>query len=347
MPKVFLTTLAIVLIGFAPRVEAEVIVADTVRYELLNSSDIIEPGNHLTWDLSLDRNDHLEVAVQLNAENTSGMGAFVCPREEYIKFIQGGTPRYCNGVQSGEYQLNFAYQAPYSGSYILFIDNSHSVYSSKQTITKATITQKTPEEFRSVMTSSLGEIMTAMHESYIFDDFNIFIAPCGQENAFSHGDTGDITICTELFFKLSQSDHPGAILGVFFHEIGHTLLNLWDLPGWRNEQMVDEFSTIVLLAAGEREALEQTIKFFSGHDPIAQAVIAQTQNTPHPLSVQRMRNIGEIIDYPDDYMRRWARLFYQHAKTETLRSELKSTDKYSYPQIAREMLAHRGALEPN
>jgi hypothetical protein len=77
-----------------------------------------------------------------------------------------------------------------------------------------------------------------------FLDFNIYFKYCGQENAFS---TPDIIICNEYVAKLVNGNHEGALPWIFFHEVGHSLLRLWDYPLWDNEDAADEFATVLLL----------------------------------------------------------------------------------------------------
>jgi hypothetical protein len=324
---------------------AEIVIPDTMRLKIYNQTHTVQPGNRLQWDLSFNRNDIYEVSVKLLPDSVPGIGAFICPQAEYRKYLNGQTPRNCNGVQRGEYELSFAYQAPFSGPYVFFLDNSFSVFSQKTAAVDLVATVPMTEEFRATMTNALGSMMDGLHAAFIFPDFDISVAPCGEENAFSEGATGNVTFCSELLFKLIDSGNSGAIMAVLSHELGHTLLNLWGEPGWRNEQAADEFATVFLLRSGGHELVEQSISFFAGKDPIAEAVIAQYANSPHPLSVQRMRNIAEIIDNPDDYMRRWTKVFYDHAQTAALQSEIDSPDQYSNPALARAILRERMATK--
>ena len=322
---------------------AEIRISETMRMKIPLSSDqfVLEPGGRLQWDLPLNRNDAYEVSVRLSPDSVPGIGAFFCPQAEYQKYLAGGTPRFCNGVQRGENELSFSYQAPFSGAYVFFLDNSFSVFSQKTVAVDVIATLPTPPEFRATMTNTLGGLMDGLRAAFIFPEFDMNVGPCGQENAFSNGANGDVTFCSELLFQLMDSGNSGAIMSVLAHELGHTLLNLWGEPGWRNEQAADEFATVFLLQSGGKELLEQSLSFFAGKDPIAEAYFAQSQNSPHPLSIQRMRNISDIIDHPDDYMRRWTKVFYEHAQIAALQSEIDAPDQYSNVALARSILRQR------
>ncbi|MGI0493925.1 DUF4344 domain-containing metallopeptidase [Alkalinema pantanalense CENA528] len=95
-------------------------------------------------------------------------------------------------------------------------------------------------------------------------DVTIALAECGTENAFYSADHKSIVMCDELLAYFGRLFAPTATsdqdlgesmlytnLFVFFHELGHGLIDLYDLPTTgREEDAVDEFSTILLLEAG-------------------------------------------------------------------------------------------------
>jgi len=99
-------------------------------------------------------------------------------------------------------------------------------------------------------------------------DLPVIFAECGQVNAFYKSATGDITICYELLRYMAQSllqlkkenaergveydadaALTDAITFVFFHELGHALVDLYDvgIAGGREEDAVDGLATALLL----------------------------------------------------------------------------------------------------
>jgi Putative metallopeptidase len=81
-------------------------------------------------------------------------------------------------------------------------------------------------------------------------DVTITPATCGKANAFYRPSDkrilGEAIVYSNLF--------------VFFHELGHGLIDLYDLPTvGREEDAVDEFSTLLLLEAGD-EGTKAVIK---------------------------------------------------------------------------------------
>jgi hypothetical protein len=89
---------------------------------------------------------------------------------------------------------------------------------------------------------------------------------CGKPNASFSPKTGNITYCYELvrlFDQLASSKLKsaedrqrlirGAVFFVFFHEFGHALIHELKLPTTgREEDVVDQFATLLLLEQGER-----------------------------------------------------------------------------------------------
>lgn len=108
---------------------------------------------------------------------------------------------------------------------------------------------------------------TAMENSlnYVFilpSDVTVSFADCGQVNSMYNSDTKTITICYDLiayyiglYHVLSPNNSTqattyavDATLFTFFHELGHALIDVYDLPATgKEEDAVDQLSTMILL----------------------------------------------------------------------------------------------------
>lgn len=97
-------------------------------------------------------------------------------------------------------------------------------------------------------------------------DLPVFFAECGEVNALYKSATGEITICYEIvkhmaqaFLQLQQENASrgvdydaddaltDAITFVFFHELGHALIDIYDLGVTKEEDAVDGLATALLL----------------------------------------------------------------------------------------------------
>ncbi len=105
----------------------------------------------------------------------------------------------------------------------------------------------------------------------------VLFAECGVENAFYSAEYRAIIICYELarrFYWLFADDvgldgeeAAEAVLGsldfVFFHELAHALIDIYDLPiTGREEDAADQFATVILLDAERVDALIYTSLWF-------------------------------------------------------------------------------------
>lgn len=96
-------------------------------------------------------------------------------------------------------------------------------------------------------------------------DLQIVFSDCGQPNAFYDPAQTAVFMCYELvshltgeYQRYAESDSALALsvwqttIFVFYHELGHALIDMFDLPvTGREEDAVDQLATLVLLEAGE------------------------------------------------------------------------------------------------
>jgi hypothetical protein len=103
---------------------------------------------------------------------------------------------------------------------------------------------------------------------------------CGQPNAFYKPAISEITICYEFIEEFrkhfrkefsKEGDDPDAMVSnaitfVFYHEIGHCLIDVWDLPTTgREEDAVDQLAIVFVLRdkSISEELLIDAANFFS------------------------------------------------------------------------------------
>jgi hypothetical protein len=137
------------------------------------------------------------------------------------------------------------------------------------------------------------------------NDIGVVAAPCGQPNAYWAPDQETLVICYDLFDYMSQvfrgqggSNQEliekilGAVEFIFYHELGHALIDTFEIPyTGRQEDAVDQFSSILLLNQGKAEsALSGATFFVSG---------SSSGNTPywdeHSLDEQRFYDIVCLV----------------------------------------------------
>jgi hypothetical protein len=133
-------------------------------------------------------------------------------------------------------------------------------------------------------TALFEETVKALNETLALPaDVTVTLRECGEINAFYEPDSRRISMCyelvsafTEMFLADAETEEEaeaagvsvaGATLFIFFHETGHALIDLLDLPiTGREEDAVDQLATLILLEAGEdgeNAALDGASSFLS------------------------------------------------------------------------------------
>lgn len=152
------------------------------------------------------------------------------------------------------------------------------------------------------ITNSLNQILS------LPTDVKVTFTDCGKINAWYQPNTKTITFCYEFMeyfhekaVAMGKSEEEaeqmttGATLFFFFHELGHCLIDVYDLPATgREEDSVDQLSTYVLMDGeddyGETSAVSGVLMFRAMADD--EKLSAQLFADEHSLSSQRAFNLA-------------------------------------------------------
>ncbi len=123
------------------------------------------------------------------------------------------------------------------------------------------------------------DILDQLNETLVLSrDLPVRMEECKEVNAFYDSETGSVTLCYELlehFLEIfgkqmegssaeEQEEAAGkavsALVFAFYHELGHALIDVYDLPATgREEDAVDQLATVMLLETWEGEDSELAI----------------------------------------------------------------------------------------
>jgi hypothetical protein len=137
-------------------------------------------------------------------------------------------------------------------------------------------------QYEETSNESYQEMETIFRETRLLEDTikelnGVFSLPsnvpvvmreCGEVNAFYDPEAGEISLCyelvehySEIFMADAETDQEqeeagasvaSATMFTFFHEMGHSLIHIYDLPiTGREEDAVDQLATLILLQGGE------------------------------------------------------------------------------------------------
>jgi putative metallopeptidase DUF4344 len=109
-------------------------------------------------------------------------------------------------------------------------------------------------------------------------ELQVVFKDCGGPDSYYDDDSHEIVICDELFDAYDEiffskagtrtardEEVKGTVVAMFLHEVGHALIDGWNLPiTGREEDAADQFSTLLLLhgtTGGDQMALDSARSF--------------------------------------------------------------------------------------
>lgn len=163
-------------------------------------------------------------------------------------------------------------------------------------------------------TKLLEEIANALNEELALPvDVTVALRECGTAEASYERETHRISLCYELVSAFAtvflrdarrpeDAERAGAAVGgatvfVLFHEAGHALIDLYQLPvEGREEEAVDQLATLVLLSGGkegEGAALDGASTLLAQEEDAAGKALLNKLPfwSGHGLAAQRFSNV--------------------------------------------------------
>ena len=175
------------------------------------------------------------------------------------------------------------------------------------------------------------DILADLNQSLILPrNIPVRLEECEDVNAFYSAEDGSVTLCyellehfLELFGNQAQTDEEqeeaggkavAALVFAFYHELGHALIDVYNLPATgREEDAVDQLATVMLLETWEGEDSELAIlssaEWFD-LDASEEAEDETDMADEHALNEQRYYNLvcwiyGSDPEYFSDVVDDW------------------------------------------
>jgi len=149
---------------------------------------------------------------------------------------------------------------------------------------------------------------------YEVPKINVVVRPCGISNAFS---TPDIYICSELIGELAEKGLSNAIFPIILHELAHSLMRLWGIGDFSDEDMADEFATAIMAIAAP-DSVNELARWFDGMDKRSEAVLKTAVNSRHSISKVRAENMRQLLKNPQPVLAKWSKLMEPYLKKQRL-----------------------------
>lgn len=133
--------------------------------------------------------------------------------------------------------------------------------------------------------------MALIRKTIIAPEIDLQVIPCGEANAFS---SPSITLCTELVSEMVTSYDAYGIDAVFYYELAHSLLRVWDDNRYKDEVVADELGVVLSSLLNEKHYMSQRsiVKFLSRFDTGNEFMSKAYFGDRHPYSIDRIQKIG-------------------------------------------------------
>jgi hypothetical protein len=234
----------------------------------------------------------------------------------YQRFSQTSRPLFIGQVEK---RLAFSVSIPVKGDYFVVLDNRSGQEPRAVTVTvratRAVAGQiKAAEEI-------LKRFEQQLHQLFVFDPFPIGIKPCGVPKAFVG--TSGIVLCTEYIQHLydilkDQKRTENTLSFSIFHEVARMLLSKWNHPFSANEEVADEFATVLMVMLNQKERVITIAEYFVKNQSASETLLNLFGDDRHPLSVERAKNILSWAKDPQ-LVHKWQKVLIPHMQTTLLK----------------------------
>lgn len=324
---------------------AEVFVFPVMATDAVINNYIVSPGSFQIIQLPGKGSVQDTYSIKIDAANAiyKDITAYIIDQQN-LSLYQRGYPFRGIGYQKAIAPFVIQGSTQTLGPKYLILDNRYAAIISKKL--NISVEAKLPLDLteQQKIEKTFAQLYANLKINLIFPDFNIHVEPCGQANAFSESfGTGDVHYCTELISQLARTNNQGAFTAIFLHEVGHSLLGLWGIPGNNNEDIADEFSTYVLMSSGPSgyALLDRSLDFWQNRDSVSEAANIIQNGDRHSLSIQRIRNIKENMQRGESFIKRWNQLIYQHATEKALNKVINNPSYGDDVDLAQNVLKQR------
>ena len=248
-------------------------------------------------------------------------------------------------------RFNFTVAIPATGNYLLVFDNSAGSRTVKldAVITGAAGSDKDllqgsrGTEQGENIGKDLSAIGSELGKVFIFKPFPIIAKGCGKPGAFSGSD--GVVICLEFVKAISDTmgnkeKSATVLLFAAYHEAGHILLSQWGFPFYDNEEVADEFASMLFVMLGRQDRLSALTEYFLSNPASNELLAKALKGDRHPLSLDRARNIVRLVK-DTNRLKRWQMIFVPHMQTLVLERQKKNPPSWADSELVKKELAQR------
>jgi hypothetical protein len=305
----------------------------------VNETIQVKAREYVHYTLQLNKGTTLHAKFIVSGGSNNKADVWLLDSSNYQLFRNKQQFMYYDGTSmSVRGVAGYSFTIPKTDNYELVIDNTKATKYSRTVSLYVYGIFPQPTSKSEEIAQAFQQIYDGFKQAFIFKDFKISLIHCGFENAFSDP---NITICIELIEDLANKDLDSALAFILFHELGHTLLRDWGLPLSDNEDVQDEFATVLCLMAEAKESATAAAQFWANLTSEEEALSKLYIDDRHTISPQRARNIVNWISQQDELLRRWQKMLIPNMQSDALRELDKETDPWISHELIRSELKRR------
>lgn len=305
---------------------------------LLNKTITVLPGKTVGYRLTLPKGSTLHAKYIVSGGLNHRLSVWMTDARNYRLYINKQDYRvYSGATRQVKHRNKTKFVVSRAGDYYLMFDNRKS-FLLKRTVDAyiyVVYNKMDPQSLK--LQTALQKTYDALRKHLKFKPFNIHVRYCGFANAYSDP---NIHMCRELQDSLIRQGVSSAWTFIFFHELGHSLVRLWGIPGHGNEDIADEFAAYTLLSANQEKTLKSAALWFLRNSSRQEALYKLANYDRHTLKAQRARNVLIWIKQKNDLIRRWNRLLVPRMTNFALQEVVNSPKEqkgYDMGQVRKEL----------
>jgi hypothetical protein len=302
------------------------------------------------WKTARIKNLPKDAVITANISSDRDITVVLLDQGSFEKYPDIQHPLYQSKVHE---KLSFTVTIPDRGHYYVVLDNGTGSQPARLNIfiqgavgPEAAVMLKNLQfkEQEDHLEKKLSLVVTNLNESFIFTPFPIKVRFCGKGGTAFSGTKG-ILLCLEFVQAVQKvmgdkDKSNNVLLFTIFHEIGHNLLSQWGYPFYDNEEVADEFATVLIIMMGQAQRLSAVPEYFISRPSLSELLGKALKSDRHPLSVERARNIVRWMKDPQ-LIKRWQTIFVPHMQTEVLEKLQKTTPSWADLPLIEKELASR------
>ncbi len=301
----------------------------------------LPPGK---WKAMRLKNLPKDAFVAVEVRSTGEIVVALVDENNYRRFPTPPRPLFLGRVEK---KLSFSVTVPAKGHYYVIFDNRLGPQARAVTVTVRAA--RGGEGKLDAAEKILRKFEQQLHQIFVFDPFPIRVEQCGVPKSFV--DKSGIVLCAEypqhLYNTLGQREKAeNALLFTIFHEVGHILLAQWNYPFYTNEEVADEFATVLMVMLNQKERAIGMAEYFVKNPSASEAIMKLFRDDRHPLSVQRARNILRWLKDPQ-LARRWQTVLVPHMQTTLLKGLRRQPTAWTDLPLVRKELTTRRKTNPS